>query len=69
MQECSGIFEPTLDELIAQLKEIGGLLNHWLSDHLIRRLASLASPDDLFNFFADLRGNSCVILLLCKFWC
>ncbi|KAH6788654.1 anaphase-promoting complex subunit [Perilla frutescens var. frutescens] len=55
-KECGGIFEPTLDELIAQLKEIGGLLNHWLSDHLMRRLSSLASPDDLFNFFADLRG-------------
>ncbi|KAG8387148.1 hypothetical protein BUALT_Bualt03G0223100 [Buddleja alternifolia] len=54
---CDGIFEPTLDELIAQLREIGGLLNHWLSDHLTRRLSSLASPDDLFNFFADLRGN------------
>ncbi|KAK4437463.1 Anaphase-promoting complex subunit [Sesamum alatum] len=53
---CDGIFEPTLDELIAQLREIAGLLNHWLSDHLTRRLSSLASPDDLFNFFADLRG-------------
>ncbi|XP_057769695.1 anaphase-promoting complex subunit 5-like [Salvia miltiorrhiza] len=55
-KDCGGIFEPTLDELIAQLKEIGGLLNHWLSDHLMRRLSSLASPDDLFNLFADLRG-------------
>ncbi|KAL0300488.1 UNVERIFIED_CONTAM: Anaphase-promoting complex subunit [Sesamum calycinum] len=53
---CDGIFEPTLDELIAQSREIAGLLNHWLSDHLTRRLSSLASPDDLFNFFADLRG-------------
>ncbi|GER33571.1 anaphase-promoting complex subunit 5 [Striga asiatica] len=53
---CDGISEPTLDELIAQLREIGGLLNHWLSDHLTRRLSSLASPDDLFNLFADLRG-------------
>ncbi|PIN17444.1 hypothetical protein CDL12_09903 [Handroanthus impetiginosus] len=53
---CDGIFEPTLDELIVQLKEIGGSLNHWLSDQLTRRLSSLASPDDLFNFFADLRG-------------
>ncbi|XP_020554997.1 anaphase-promoting complex subunit 5 [Sesamum indicum] len=47
---CDGIFEPTLDELIAQLREVAGLLNHWLSDHLTRRLSSLASPDDLFNF-------------------
>ncbi|MCD7451278.1 hypothetical protein HAX54_010631 [Datura stramonium] len=50
------IFEPKLDELVAQLKEIGGVLNHWLSDHLARKLSSLASPDDLFNFFNDLRG-------------
>lgn len=53
---CDGIFEPTLDELIAQLREVGGLLDHWLTDHLLRKLSSLASPDDLFNFFADLRG-------------
>ncbi|XP_016537856.1 anaphase-promoting complex subunit 5 isoform X1 [Capsicum annuum] len=50
------IFEPKLDELVSQLKEIGGVLNHWLSDHLARKLSSLASPDDLFNFFNDLRG-------------
>ncbi|XP_051126129.1 anaphase-promoting complex subunit 5 [Andrographis paniculata] len=55
-KSCDGIFEPTLDELIAQLREIGGLLNHWLTDHLMRRLSSLASPDDLFSFFVDLRG-------------
>ncbi|KAL0307203.1 UNVERIFIED_CONTAM: Anaphase-promoting complex subunit [Sesamum radiatum] len=42
--------------LLSLTKEIAGLLNHWLSDHLTRRLSSLASPDDLFNFFADLRG-------------
>lgn len=66
MQECGGIFEPTLDELITQLKEIDGLLNHWLSDHLMGRLSSLASPDDLFNLFADLRGSSCFLLLLVK---
>ncbi|KAL3646159.1 anaphase promoting complex subunit 5 [Castilleja foliolosa] len=53
---CDGIFEPTLDELSAQLREAGGLLNLWLRDHLTRRLSSLASPDDLFNFFAELRG-------------
>ncbi|KAL6983242.1 anaphase promoting complex subunit 5 [Sarracenia purpurea var. burkii] len=50
------ILEPKLDELITQLREIGGLLNHWLTDHLTRRLSSLSSPDDLFNFFSDLRG-------------
>lgn len=53
---CESIFEPTLDELTVQLKEIGGVLNHWLSDQLTRRLSSLASPDDLFNFFNDMRG-------------
>ncbi|KAL6554441.1 hypothetical protein OROMI_020114 [Orobanche minor] len=56
IKACDGIFEPTLNELNAQLREIGGVLNHWLSDHLMRRLSSLSSPDDLFNFFADLRG-------------
>ncbi|OIT36539.1 PREDICTED: anaphase-promoting complex subunit 5 [Nicotiana attenuata] len=50
------IFEPKLDELISQLNEIGGVLKHWLSDHLAGKLSSLASPDDLFNFFIDLRG-------------
>ncbi|KAL8147571.1 hypothetical protein AgCh_005044 [Apium graveolens] len=55
-KSCDGIFEPTLDELITQLREVGGLLNHWLTDHLTNKLASLSSPDDLFNFFSDLRG-------------
>uniref|UniRef100_A0A5B6Z0J0 Anaphase-promoting complex subunit 5 n=1 Tax=Davidia involucrata TaxID=16924 RepID=A0A5B6Z0J0_DAVIN len=55
-KSCDDILEPKLDELITQLREIGGLLNHWLSDHLTRRLSSLSSPDDLFNFFSDLRG-------------
>ncbi|XP_057954840.1 anaphase-promoting complex subunit 5 [Malania oleifera] len=53
---CDDILEPKLDELIAQLREIGGLQNHWLTDHLTSRLSSLLSPDDLFNFFHDLRG-------------
>ncbi|XP_027063423.1 anaphase-promoting complex subunit 5 isoform X1 [Coffea arabica] len=55
-KSCDGIFEPKLDELIGQLKELGDFLNDWLIDHLTRRLSSLASPDDLFNFFNDLRG-------------
>ncbi|KAL7217600.1 hypothetical protein ACSBR2_010948 [Camellia fascicularis] len=50
------ILEPKLYELIAQLREIGGPLNDWLSDHLTSRLSSLSSPDDLFNFFSDTRG-------------
>ncbi|XP_052178885.1 anaphase-promoting complex subunit 5 [Diospyros lotus] len=50
------ILEPKLDELITHLREIGGLMNHWLIDHLTGRLSSLSSPDDLFNFFSELRG-------------
>jgi anaphase-promoting complex subunit 5 len=45
-----------LDDFSANLNEVGGLLNHWLNDNLTRRLSSLSSPDDLFNFFFDLRG-------------
>ncbi|KAJ9707253.1 hypothetical protein PVL29_002305 [Vitis rotundifolia] len=55
-KSCDDIFEPKLDELIAQLREIGGELDHWLSDHLTCRLSSVSSPDDLLNFFSDLRG-------------
>ncbi|PON52066.1 Anaphase-promoting complex subunit [Parasponia andersonii] len=55
-KSCDNIFEPKLEELINQLREIGGLLNHWLTDHLTSRLSSLSSPDDLFNFFSDMRG-------------
>lgn len=62
-QSSEDIFEPKLDELVAQLREIGGVLNHWLSDHLARKLSSLASPDDLFNFFNDLRGNEIIVVL------
>ncbi|XP_058195401.1 anaphase-promoting complex subunit 5 [Rhododendron vialii] len=55
-KSCEDILEPKLDELITQLREIGSVLNHWLSDNLTSRLSSLSSPDDLFNFFTDLRG-------------
>ncbi|XP_031119783.1 anaphase-promoting complex subunit 5 [Ipomoea triloba] len=55
-KSCEDIFEPKLDELIAQLREVVGPLNDWLSENLTRRLSSLASPDDLFNFFNELRG-------------
>ncbi|XP_042497861.1 anaphase-promoting complex subunit 5 [Macadamia integrifolia] len=55
-KSCDDVVEPTLDELTNQLGEIGGLLNHWLSEHLTRRLSSLASPDDLFNIFSSLRS-------------
>ncbi|KAK2992263.1 hypothetical protein RJ640_017726, partial [Escallonia rubra] len=56
LKACDDILEPTLDELITQLGSIGGLPHDWLSDHLTRRLSSLSSPDELFNFFSDLRG-------------
>lgn len=55
-QSCDDILEPKLEELINQLREVGGLLDHWLIDHLTNRLSSLASPDDLFNFFSEMRG-------------
>ncbi|KAL1815141.1 hypothetical protein ACET3Z_017715 [Daucus carota] len=56
IKSCDGILEPTLDQLITQLRQVGGLFSHWITDHLTNRLASLSSPDDLFNFFTDLRG-------------
>ncbi|XP_022771823.1 anaphase-promoting complex subunit 5 isoform X3 [Durio zibethinus] len=55
-KSCDDILEPKLEQLISQLREIGGLLDHWLTDHLTSRLSSLSSPDDLFNFFNDMRG-------------
>ncbi|KAL6137167.1 hypothetical protein ACLB2K_062462 [Fragaria x ananassa] len=50
------IFEPKLDDLIHQLRGIGGLVHYFLIDSLTNRLSSLLSPDDLFNFFNDTRG-------------
>ncbi|KDP35516.1 hypothetical protein JCGZ_08954 [Jatropha curcas] len=50
------ILEPKLEELISQLREIGGPLGHWLIDHLTSRVSSLSSPDDLFTFFSEMRG-------------
>ncbi|KAE8710060.1 DUF21 domain-containing protein [Hibiscus syriacus] len=41
--------------LIIQLREIGCLMDDWLTDHVTSRLSSLSSPDDLFNFFNELR--------------
>ncbi|EXB53657.1 hypothetical protein L484_013291 [Morus notabilis] len=55
-KSCDDIFEPKLDELISQLREIGGLLSHWLTDQLTSRLSSLLSPDDLFNFVGEMRA-------------
>ncbi|GJR21247.1 hypothetical protein Tco_0969774 [Tanacetum coccineum] len=47
---------PTLDEFLKLLKDFGGLLDKWLSDHITERLSLLSSPDDLFSFFSELRG-------------
>lgn len=47
------ILEPKLDELIGQLREIGGLLDQ----RLTFKLSSLVSPDDLFNSFGELQGE------------
>ncbi|XP_028751952.1 anaphase-promoting complex subunit 5 isoform X2 [Neltuma alba] len=55
-KSCDDILEPKLDELIHQLRVVGGLSNHWFIDHLTSRLSSLLSPDDLFNFFTEMRG-------------
>ncbi|OMO49761.1 hypothetical protein COLO4_38399 [Corchorus olitorius] len=53
---CDDIFEPKLEQLINQMREVSGLLDNWLTDHLTSRLSSLSSPDDLFNFFNEMRG-------------
>ncbi|KAF2314761.1 hypothetical protein GH714_033476 [Hevea brasiliensis] len=50
------ILEPKLEDLISQLREIGGSLGPWLIDHLTSRVSSLSSPDDLFTFFSEMRG-------------
>ncbi|KAK6915189.1 Anaphase-promoting complex subunit 5 domain [Dillenia turbinata] len=55
-KSCDDILEPKLDELVSQLGEVGRQLSRWMTDHLTRGLSSLSTPDDLFNFFADLRG-------------
>ncbi|KAE8663814.1 DUF21 domain-containing protein [Hibiscus syriacus] len=52
---CDDMLELKLDHLIIQLREIGGLMDDWLTDHVTSRLSSLSSPDDLFNFFNELR--------------
>uniref|UniRef100_A0A2N9F9B1 Reverse transcriptase zinc-binding domain-containing protein n=1 Tax=Fagus sylvatica TaxID=28930 RepID=A0A2N9F9B1_FAGSY len=55
-KSCDDILEPKLDELISQLREVCGLSNHRFIDHLTSRLSALSAPDDLFNFFTDMRG-------------
>ncbi|KAJ6846715.1 anaphase-promoting complex subunit 5 isoform X1 [Iris pallida] len=53
---CDDFVEPSLEELVIQLKTVDGLVNDWLIEHLMSNLSSLSSPDDLFNFFDKLRG-------------
>ncbi|KAB8420567.1 hypothetical protein FH972_024963 [Carpinus fangiana] len=55
-KSCDDIFEPKLDELICQLREVCGSSNLWFIDHLTSRLSALSLADDLFNFFTDVRG-------------
>ncbi|XP_010475398.1 PREDICTED: anaphase-promoting complex subunit 5-like [Camelina sativa] len=55
-KSCDDIFEPKLEELINQLRDVGEEMDAWLTDHLTNRFSSLASPDDLSNFFNDMRG-------------
>ncbi|XP_072988886.1 anaphase-promoting complex subunit 5 [Typha latifolia] len=54
-RSCEDFLEPPLEELINQLKAVGGLVTNWLSEHLRSSLLALSSPDDLFNFFDKLR--------------
>ncbi|XP_057438930.1 anaphase-promoting complex subunit 5-like [Lotus japonicus] len=51
------ILEPKLDELIHQLRILSQNweASSWVVDQLTSRLSSLSSPDDLFNFFNDIR--------------
>ncbi|XP_024008130.1 anaphase-promoting complex subunit 5 isoform X2 [Eutrema salsugineum] len=55
-KSCDDIFEPTLEELLHQLRGIGGSMDAWLTGQLIKRFSSLSSPDDLMTFFNEIRG-------------
>ncbi|KAL4364485.1 hypothetical protein AHAS_Ahas07G0010800 [Arachis hypogaea] len=56
-KSCDDILEPKLDELIHQLRMMSqNWMSTWIIDQLMTRLSSLSSPDDLFNFFIDIRG-------------
>ncbi|PKI55722.1 hypothetical protein CRG98_023938 [Punica granatum] len=65
-KSCDDIVDPKLEDLISQLRTIFSSSADWLLDHLTSRLSSLSSPDDLFNFFADMRGQGldCPICVL-----
>ncbi|KAL4350173.1 anaphase-promoting complex subunit 5-like [Arachis hypogaea] len=56
-KSCDDILEPKLDELIHQLRMMSqNWMSTWIIDQLMTMLSSLSSPDDLFNFFSDIRG-------------
>lgn len=62
-QSCDDVLEPNLNDLVSQLREISGPLDNWITENLTNRLSSLSSPDDLFNFFSDMRGFLCSFLV------
>ncbi|KAG2630919.1 hypothetical protein PVAP13_3KG557200 [Panicum virgatum] len=55
-RSCDDFREPSLEELLRQLKVVDNLTNGWLCEQLTSTLSALNSPDDLFNFFDKLRG-------------
>ncbi|CAN6185615.1 unnamed protein product [Urochloa humidicola] len=55
-RSCDDFREPSLEELLRQLKAVDDLTNGWLCKQLTSTLSQLNSPDDLFNFFDKLRG-------------
>ncbi|RLN29535.1 anaphase-promoting complex subunit 5 [Panicum miliaceum] len=55
-RSCDDFREPSLEELLRQLKVVDDLTNGWLCEQLTSTLSALNSPDDLFNFFDKLRG-------------
>ncbi|RLN00799.1 anaphase-promoting complex subunit 5 [Panicum miliaceum] len=55
-RSCDDFREPSLEELLRQLKAVDDLTNGWLCEQLTSTLSVLNSPDDLFNFFDKLRA-------------
>jgi len=74
LQSCDNFLEPSLEDLILQLKAAQEEIREDLIGHLLHHLKQLASPDDLVNLFTGLRGKPffCSFLagnakLLCAF--
>ncbi|KAL0732403.1 hypothetical protein Bca4012_008612 [Brassica carinata] len=53
---CDDMYEMKFVEPINQLRDVGEEMDVWLTEHLSDRFSSLSSPDDLLNFFTDMRG-------------